>query len=144
MNLMRFTRLAPVGLGLTLALAACGGGNDNPVAGGAAQTATTSVTTATTAAASSGSSTPTASTVVTPTTAGTATLKANANGASQSDIQLALNAAGVPNPANWAREVVEYRPYPTDDPNLTKLRQNLAKYNPGPGVVDKIVSALSL
>lgn len=137
MRVIRFTRLAPLGVGLALALAACGGGNDNPVAGGAAQTATT--------AASSGAATAsTAATVAPTTTTPSATLKANANGASQSDIQLALDAAGVPNPANWAREVVEYRPYPTDDPNLTKLRQNLAKYNPGPGVVDKIVSALTL
>jgi len=41
-------------------------------------------------------------------------------------------------------EVEEYRPYPTNDPTFARLRQNLAKYNPGPGVVDGILSALSL
>jgi hypothetical protein len=39
---------------------------------------------------------------------------------------------------------MEYRPYPTDDPALTKLRQELAKYNPGPDVVDKIVAVLAV
>ncbi len=38
---------------------------------------------------------------------------------------------------------MEYRPYPADDPNLTKLRDNLAKYNPGQETTDKIVSALT-
>jgi hypothetical protein len=40
--------------------------------------------------------------------------------------------------------VDEYRPYPTDDPNMAKLRQNLAKYNPAPDVVEKIVASLTL
>ena len=56
----------------------------------------------------------------------------------------ALEAAGVGNAARWAREVVEYRPYPTDEPNLSKLRKALVKYNPAPGVTDAIVGALSL
>ena len=47
-------------------------------------------------------------------------------------------------PGASAREVDEYRPYSATDANLTKLRQNLAKYNPAPGVVDKIVATLSL
>ena len=47
------------------------------------------------------------------------------------------------NPGRWAEEVVEYRPYPADDPNLAKLRDNLAKYNPGQETTDKIVSALT-
>ena len=69
--------------------------------------------------------------------------KVNANTASIDQIQAALESAGVPNAARWAREVDEYRPYPTDDPSFAKLRQNLAKYNPSPDVVEKIVSALS-
>jgi hypothetical protein len=68
--------------------------------------------------------------------------KVSANEASEAELVAALTAAGVDNPDKWAEEVVEYRPYPTDDPNFTKLRDELAKYNPGPGVVDKIVSAL--
>jgi hypothetical protein len=70
--------------------------------------------------------------------------KVNANTASQDQIQQALEAAGVPNAARWAREVVEYRPYPTDDPSFAKLRQELAKYNPSPDVVDTIVASLAL
>jgi hypothetical protein len=67
----------------------------------------------------------------------------SANTASEDDITGALQAAGVSNPSRWAEEVVEYRPYPADDPNLGKLRDNLAKYNPGQETVDKIVSALT-
>jgi hypothetical protein len=69
--------------------------------------------------------------------------KVSANTASEDEISDALEQAGVSNPGRWAEEVVEYRPYPPDDPNLTKLRDNLAKYNPGQTTVDKIVSALT-
>ena len=69
--------------------------------------------------------------------------KVSANTASESDIASALSTAGVSNAERWAKEVVEYRPYPADDPNMTKLRDNLAKYNPGQETVDKIVSALT-
>ena len=55
----------------------------------------------------------------------------------------ALESAGVSNSQRWAKEVVEYRPYPTDDPNLTALRDKLVKYNPGQETTDKIVSALT-
>jgi hypothetical protein len=68
--------------------------------------------------------------------------KVSANSSSEEDIAAALQAAGVPSPKRWAAEVVEYRPYPTDDLDLAKLRENLAKYNPAAGTVDKIVSAL--
>jgi hypothetical protein len=69
--------------------------------------------------------------------------KVSANTASEEEIAAALAAAGVSNPDRWAEEVVEYRPYPADDPNLTKLRENLAKYNPGQETTDLIVSALT-
>lgn len=69
--------------------------------------------------------------------------KVSANTASESEIATALQAAGVSNPERWAREVVEYRPYAADDSNLTTLRDNLAKYNPGEDTVNKIVSALA-
>lgn len=78
----------------------------------------------------------------TPATAASQTGKVSANTASASDITAALQAAGVDNAARWTREVMEYRPYAADDPNLTSLRDNLAKYNPGQETVDKIVSAL--
>ncbi|HUR04358.1 MAG TPA: hypothetical protein VM347_17565 [Nonomuraea sp.] len=69
--------------------------------------------------------------------------KVSANTADESQITAALKAAGVTNPERWAREVMEYRPYAADDNDLTSLRQNLAKYNPGQDTVDKIVSALT-
>jgi hypothetical protein len=76
------------------------------------------------------------------TSAASKTGKVSANTASASEIEAALQAAGVDNAARWTREVMEYRPYAADDPNLTSLRDNLAKYNPGQETVDKIVSAL--
>ena len=109
---------------LVLALAGCGGSTttqDSSPSPTAAPTATSAATSATTQ--------PTA--------------KVSANTASQNDIEAALRGAGVSNPARWAAEVVEYRPYPADDANLNKLRENLAKYNPGQETVDKIVSALT-
>lgn len=69
--------------------------------------------------------------------------KISANTASESEIAAALKAAGVSNPERWAKEVVEYRPYAADDSNLTSLRQNLAKYNPGEETINKIVSVLT-
>lgn len=78
-----------------------------------------------------------------PTTSGL-TAKVSANNATRAELQAAFTAAGINGAAQWAREVEEYRPYPTNDPNMAKLRQELAKYNPGPGVVDQIIAALSL
>jgi hypothetical protein len=69
--------------------------------------------------------------------------KVSANTAGEAEIAAALRTAGVSNPERWAKEVVEYRPYAADDKNLTSLRENLAKYNPGQDTVNKIVSALT-
>jgi hypothetical protein len=66
----------------------------------------------------------------------------SANTAPEDEITEALTDAGVGNPGRWAKEVVAHRPYPADDPTLTRLRAALAPDHPGPGVVDKIVSAL--
>jgi DNA uptake protein ComE-like DNA-binding protein len=139
-------RLAVLAVAGVLTLAACGGDSkDTPAA--AQATTTVPATTATTAAPAT-TATTAATTATTGTTAPATTVttiaKANANTASRSEITAALTAAGVSNAARWAIEVEEYRPYPTNDPTMAKLRQNLVKYNPGPGVVDGIVSALSL
>ena len=67
----------------------------------------------------------------------------SANTASEDEIAAVLESADVSNPKRWAEEVVEYRPYPADDPNLGKLREELAKYNPGQETTDKIVSVLT-
>jgi DNA uptake protein ComE-like DNA-binding protein len=118
-------RLATVCAGgaLVLALAGCGGGGST-TSGGTAPAAPA------TSAAATGSA---------PTGAG----KVSANTASEEEIAAALERAGVSNAEKWAEEVVEYRPYPADDENLTVLRENLAKYNPGQETTDKIVSALT-
>ena len=114
-------------LGSTLLVAACGG------------SATGSTAADTPAATSSGSGVGGAALA-----SRVAGQKVNANSASVAELQRAFEAAGISNAARWAREVEEYRPYPTNDPTFAKLRQELAKYNPGPGVVDQIVATLSL
>jgi len=68
--------------------------------------------------------------------------KISANSATEDELVQTFKTAGIPQPEKWADEVMEYRPYPADDPDLAKLRQELAKYNPAPGVVDQIVATL--
>ncbi len=70
------------------------------------------------------------------------TPKVSANTASQDAIAAALKAAGVGSPKRWAAEVVEYRPYATDDLGLAKLKDSLLKYNPTQQTIDQIVSVL--
>ena len=70
-------------------------------------------------------------------------VKVSANEATEEELSEAFAAAGILNSDQWADEVAEYRPYPADDPDFTKLRTGLAKYNPSPGVVDQIVSVLT-
>lgn len=95
-----------------------------------------------------GNPTNSATPVATASPSGTATAttpakRVNANTATRAEIQATLTAAGVPNAAQWAREVEEYRPYPSDDPTWAKLRKELAKYNPAAGVVDQIIAVLT-
>lgn len=68
--------------------------------------------------------------------------KVSANDASPEELRASLAAAGVKDPQRWAAEVEKYRPYPVDDPELTKLRNELAKDNPDPGMLEKILGAL--
>jgi hypothetical protein len=68
--------------------------------------------------------------------------RVSANDATKAEIVAALRGAGVPGAERWADEVIEYRPYPADDPQLTRLRANLDKYEPAPGVIDAIVAVL--
>ena len=117
-------------LTLTIALAACAASS-----GGSAATQTPATASPDDPAATS----PAASPIASATPVG----KVSANAASEAEIATALAAAGVPHAARWAREVTEYRPYPTDDPTLQKLQQNLAKYNPDPATLAGILSALA-
>ncbi len=75
---------------------------------------------------------------------GASGVKLSANSASRSELAAAFEAAGISNASKWAREVEEYRPYAEDDINYSKLRGELAKYNPAPGVVDSIIALLEL
>jgi competence protein ComEA len=67
----------------------------------------------------------------------------SANTASREELVAALTAAGVPNADRWATEVMEYRPYATDDPTLQKLQDNLAKYDPDAATLAAILAALT-
>jgi hypothetical protein len=69
--------------------------------------------------------------------------KVSANDATKEELVAALDAAGVTNSAKWAKEIEEYRPYSTDDPEFAKLRDELAKYNPADGVIDMIIATLA-
>jgi hypothetical protein len=68
--------------------------------------------------------------------------KISINSSSDKDIAAALRANHVDDPEQWARRIGEDRPYPTTDRNLTKLRQDLARYNPDPQTLNKIIATL--
>ena len=132
--------VATAGIASSLLLAACSSGA--APAPPASTSAPAQAPAATTAPSTSGGAATAPTTAPAPGGAAT-TAKVSANKASKDDLTKAFEAAGVPNAARMAGEVEEYRPYPTDDANLTKLRQNLVKYNLGAGVVDKMVSVLT-
>jgi hypothetical protein len=142
----RAAHLSVLAVAGALTLAACGGGGQDSSATPAAQVSSTVATTApSTTAAPAATTTPTTAAVATTTsTTAAAVAKVNANTATRDELTAAFEAAGISNASRWALEVTEYRPYPTNDPTLAKLRQNLVKYNPGPGVVDALVATLSL
>jgi hypothetical protein len=140
-GLLPFTSLVAAGL---LAGVACGDNapGENAPTPTPSAAATTANATGAPAATSSPAPSPSATPAATATTA--APKKVSANNATRAELQAAFEAAGIPGASQWAREVVEYRPYPENDPNMAKLRQELAKYNPAPGVVDQIIATLSL
>jgi hypothetical protein len=131
----RSFRLVPFVLATMLGLAACGEGGDSATVA-APPAAEQSMPPA---PEPTQSDTPTPTESVSPSAD---VEKVSANDATEDEIAGAFEAAGVPNAKKWADEVVEYRPYPKDDPTFAKLRTKLAKYKPGEGVVDKIVSVL--
>jgi hypothetical protein len=121
---IRRALILPAVLGLTLAACSSGAGSSS------ASTPTSSSQPASSAGSAATSS------------AGAATATVSANDASEAELVTTLSAAGVPNAERWAREVMEYRPYPTDDPTLQKLQDNLAKYNPDAATLAAILAAL--
>ena len=123
---------------LAVCLAACGGSTTTSDAATAPSTTTTPAP-----SSSAGTDSPVGTDSAAAGATTSAVTKVSANTASEDEIAAALQRAGVSNAERWAEQVVEYRPYPADDPNLTKLREELAKYNPGQETTDKIVSALT-
>ena len=143
--LMRLStpRLASAGTAvvLTLGVAGCGGSTTSGGAAPSVPAAASGVAgAASSAAGAAGSAFSSAGSAAS--SAVNSVRKVSANTASEEEVTAALVAAGASCPGRWAEEVVEYRPYPTDDPGLTKLRDNSAEYNSGQKTVDKIVSVL--
>lgn len=68
--------------------------------------------------------------------------KVSANNASEDEIVAALEGAGVEDAAEWAEEIVEYRPYADQAELEEKLTEELAKYNPSQETLDGIFSVL--
>jgi competence protein ComEA len=130
---MRFSPsaiLLPLLLGLTVAACSGGGGS-------------TSSPTATEAAPTTPAASATARATSDPSTGSAVTGQVNANTASVDELQAAFAAAGISNADRWAREVAEYRPYPSD-PSWAQLRQELSKYNIAPDVLEKIITVLTV
>ncbi len=135
--------VAGAGIGAALIAAACSGGDDDTTPTAAATTAATTAAATSTQRAATATGTSAATAAATGTSSAAAK-KVSANNATIAELTAAFEAAGISSASRWAREVDEYRPYAATDTNLNKLRQELAKYNPGPGVVDAIVATLQL
>ncbi|MEW6583108.1 MAG: hypothetical protein AB1416_10150 [Actinomycetota bacterium] len=121
---LRITMVAALAASASLAVAACGDSGSASAGSSTAAAATTAAVT---------------DTAATSTAAGTV----SANTATFEELVAAFEAAGVPNAEQWAREVEEYRPYDTSDPTLSHLQDELAKYNPDPAVLQKILATLT-
>src|SRR5215217_2976229 len=137
-----------VAVAAALSVAACGQpATSSPTAAASKPTQSTAPAAASSPASSAAAASPSAGGAAAPSPAASpaaassaasgtnAVAKVNANTASVPELQAAFEAAGVTNAARWAREVDEYRPYPTNDSNFAKLRQELAKYNPSADTV---------
>jgi len=127
--------LASIGLVLAIGLAACAGAGAASTPSSATSTSASPTPTATPSSSSVASSTPSDS--------APATTKINANNATVEELQAAFEAAGISNADRWAREVAEYRPYPSD-PTWAQLRQELGKYNIDPAVLAQIIALLEV
>lgn len=137
--LLRPTAVGTLVLTAVLGLSSCSSGTTTTTGASTTVAPTTAVAgVSTTAGGATGSSTTAA------TGSGATAKQVNANTATVAELQAAFEANGVTNAAKWAREVEEYRPYPTDDPTFAALKKDLAKYKPAPDVVQKIVASLSL
>ena len=118
---MRTLRFVSLLLGITLALAIAGCGED-------ADHSTTGAASPGTPAA--GDAAPTG--------------KVSANNASVEELEAAFAAAGISHPGAWAHDVEHHRPFPADDTEFAKLRRGLAEHNAAPDVVETIIGLLEL
>jgi hypothetical protein len=59
------------------------------------------------------------------------------------DIAATLRANGVDDPEHWAKVITDHRPYPPDDPALTKLRTQLLQEKADPALTQKILDLLA-
>ncbi len=66
----------------------------------------------------------------------------SANDASFDELVAALDGVGVSPADRWAREIMEYRPYDSEDASLGKLQDELAKYDPSAETLAGILSVL--
>jgi ABC-type glycerol-3-phosphate transport system substrate-binding protein len=129
-------RATAIALSAGVVLSGCG--SDSDEATPTTEPTPTSEANETTVPAGTGSEDTTSSTA--PSTEQPATV--NANTATVAEMTEAFTAAGVPNAAQWAREVEEYRPY-TDD-GWAHLYDELSKYDIDDDTFERITGALTL
>ena len=127
----RIVSFAGLALATSLIVAACSSGSASIAPGTPASPMASAVPTTAASAIASAAASPAAA------------ARINANTASQEELAAAFDAAGISNAAKWAREVAEYRPYPAD-PTWAQLRQELAKYNIDPTVLEQIIALLEV
>lgn len=147
---MKRSRLAVAALALSATvLAACG--DDKKSTPATTPVKTTTVVTGDTDGDTVGAGTEVTNTATDPTSVtGTAAAgessaagaRVSANTATNDELIAALTAAGVTNAAKWANEIQEYRPYDSSDTALTKLQDNLTKYNPDDATLRAILGVL--
>lgn len=138
-RLARRAGLATIAVAATVGLAACSSGTTSSASSAASDVAS--------AASSAGSQAATGASSAASSAIGNATAAAgaqvDANKASVSEIQTALEKAGVANAGRWAKEIEEYRPYTGAD-MADKLGKELGKYGIDQATLTKILATLKV
>ncbi|MFN8540110.1 MAG: hypothetical protein U0232_21840 [Thermomicrobiales bacterium] len=132
-------------------LVACGGGHTSTTAPATAPTAPAASVARTSPAASVASaSAPASAAASAAASASSSSSAAASNGPEgqreyrhRGEMQAAFEAAGISNAARVGARGGN-RPTRPDRPDLRQAARQLAKYNPGPGVVDQIIAVLTL
>ncbi|ODU03455.1 MAG: hypothetical protein ABS81_14310 [Pseudonocardia sp. SCN 72-86] len=71
---------------------------------------------------------------------GTAPQKTSLNDASEKDLAATLRDAGVDDPGQWAKTLVEYRPYPAGDAGAARIKEVLDQFRADPDTVAKVMA----